>query len=178
MAHNVHATDSELERLARRGNAIAHCPGSNAALGSGIFPFRRPSRGRCDVRARHRRRRRHRVRHAEGSAAGVPDAARGAGSVMLDPARMLYLATRAGAEALGLDDEIGDFQPGKAADLVYLRPPPDSVARRRSFDMRTTRRQALAALFTLAGSGERVARCGSKGSACIRAGTPVTIAET
>ena len=38
------------------------------------------------------------------------------------PASLLYLATRAGAEALGLDDETGDFSVGKAADLVYLQP--------------------------------------------------------
>ena len=46
---------------------------------------------------------------------------------VLDAARLLYLATRAGAEALGLENEIGDFQPGKAADFVYLRPPAGSV---------------------------------------------------
>ena len=46
--------------------------------------------------------------------------------VLLTPAHLLYLATRAGAEALGLDEEIGDFSPGKAADFVYLRPPEGS----------------------------------------------------
>ena len=33
---------------------------------------------------------------------------------------------------VGLDDEIGDFRPGKAADLVYIRPPADSSAGRRA----------------------------------------------
>lgn len=45
----------------------------------------------------------------------------------LSPAHLLYLATRAGAEAVGLDQEIGDFAPGKSADFVYLtacRQPP------------------------------------------------------
>ena len=37
MAHNVHATPSQIERLAAAGTAIAHCPGSNAALGSGML---------------------------------------------------------------------------------------------------------------------------------------------
>src|SRR5207237_3822840 len=40
LAHNVHATGAELERLAASGTTIAHCPGSNAALGGGIFPLR------------------------------------------------------------------------------------------------------------------------------------------
>jgi len=71
--------------------------------------------------------------------------------VLLDPARLLYLSTLAGAEALGLDAEVGDFRAGKAADFVYLKPPDGSVLaavlrRVESLD------QALAALFTLAGS--------------------------
>ena len=41
MAHNVHPTASSLERMSASGTAIAHCPSSNAALGSGIFPSRR-----------------------------------------------------------------------------------------------------------------------------------------
>ena len=41
MAHNVHPSDSELERLAASGTSISHCPCSNAALGSGLFPLRR-----------------------------------------------------------------------------------------------------------------------------------------
>ena len=42
------------------------------------------------------------------------------------PAHLLYLATLAGAEALALGEETGDFRAGKAADFVYLRPPADS----------------------------------------------------
>ena len=45
-----------------------------------------------------------------------------AGGALLIPAHLLYLATRAGAEALGWNKR-RRFQPGKAADLVYLRPP-------------------------------------------------------
>ena len=117
MAHNIHATPSELDRLADAGTAVAHCPASNAALGSGCFPFRR---------------------HVD---AGVTcalgtDVGGGLGFGMLkeglqaslmqrlapDPkllsaAHLLYLITRAGAEALGLEKDIGDFRPGKAADL-------------------------------------------------------------
>jgi guanine deaminase len=42
---------------------------------------------------------------------------------LIGPAHLLYLATKAGAEALGLGDEIGDLAPGKSADFVLLRPP-------------------------------------------------------
>ena len=41
LAHNVHPTDHELEMMAGTGCWVAHCPTSNAALGSGLFPFRR-----------------------------------------------------------------------------------------------------------------------------------------
>src|SRR5699024_2958781 len=38
LAHNVHAPVPELQRLASIGAAVAHCPSSNSALGSGLFP--------------------------------------------------------------------------------------------------------------------------------------------
>jgi guanine deaminase len=151
MAHNIHGTASEMDRLATAGTAIAHCPGSNAALGSGCFPLRR----HVDAG----------ITCALGTDVGgglgfgllkeglhaylmqrlAPD------PQMLDAARLLYLSTRAGAEALGLQNDIGDFQMGKAADFVHLRPPADSVldiAVRRADDSM----QALAAMFTLGGS--------------------------
>jgi guanine deaminase len=67
------------------------------------------------------------------------------------PAQLLYLATRAGAEALAMEDQIGDFTPGKAADLIYLQPPSDSplASVLKSTDEPTRR---LAALITLAGA--------------------------
>lgn len=149
MAHDVWATDPELERLAGRGTSVAHCPCSNAALGSGLFPFRR---------------------HL---AAGVhcalgTDVGGGTGfgllkeglqayllqrvasdGLPLDAGHLLYLATLAGAKALGLGGDVGDFSPGKAADLVYLRPGPGTAlaaALERADDGLAT----LAALFTLA----------------------------
>ena len=151
MAHNIHATPSELRRLAAAGTAIAHCPGSNAALGSGCFPLRR----HVDAG----------VTCALGTDVGgglgfgllkeglhaylmqrlAPD------PKQLDPARLLYLATRAGAEALGLERNIGDFQPGKAADFVHFRPPAGSVLET-SVRHAADPAQALAALFTLGGS--------------------------
>jgi guanine deaminase len=42
---------------------------------------------------------------------------------LIGPAHLLHLATRAGADALGLGDEVGDLAPGRSADLVLVRPP-------------------------------------------------------
>ena len=150
LAHNVHPTEGELARLAHSGATVSNCPCSNAALGSGIFPMQR---------------------HL---AAGVPfalgtDVGGGTGfgmlkealqaylvqrvtgeRVTLTSAQLLYLTTRAGAEALGVENETGDLRPGKSADYVHLRPvagsPLSMVAAHadRAVDL-------LSALFTLAG---------------------------
>ena len=151
LAHNVHATDSELERLAATGTSIAHCPSSNAALGSGIFPFSRHLNANVRVA----------LGTDVGGGTGLGMMKEGlqaylmqrvaADGVVLDAARMLYLSTLAGAEALGLAEEIGSLCPGKAADFVYLRPPAGSV-------LEAVRQHAsgaeesLAALFTLGGA--------------------------
>jgi len=151
MAHNVHPTASEIDRLASDGTTIAHCPCSNAALGSGLFAMKRHLKAG--------------VRVALGTDVGggtgfgmlkealqayllqrvAPEGA------MLDAAQMLYLATRAGAEALGLEHETGDFETGKFADIVYIRPP-ENTPLAAVLERVESPEQALAAIFTLAGS--------------------------
>ena len=167
MAHNVHPSEGELERLASSCTNVAHCPSSNAALGGGIFPFRRHLRAgvRCalgtDV--------------GGGTGFGIMKEAFQAHLVqriapeelVLNPTHLLYLATRAGAEALGLAGEIGDFQVGKAADFVYLRPPEQSTLAAVLAHAETPER-ALAALFTIAGQ-ESIAEVRVEGSMVYRA---------
>ena len=122
-AHNVHPTDVELKLLAENGATIAHCPTSNAVLGSGLFPL-----------GRHLD---HGVRVALGSDVGA-----GTGFSLLkeglqayfcqqllgdhghplSSAHLLHLATAAGADALGLGAEVGDLSVGKRFDAQLLRP--------------------------------------------------------
>jgi guanine deaminase len=151
MAHNVHPSDSELNRLAGSGTAVSHCPCSNAALGSGLFPLKRHLIAG--------------VRCALGTDVGggtgfgllkeglqayllqriAPD------GMLLDAGHLLYLATLAGADALGLSAETGDFSAGKSADFVYLRPPADSPLAA-VLEREQNPERVLAALFTLAGA--------------------------
>jgi guanine deaminase len=150
-AHNVHATDAELERLAAAGSWVATCPCSNAVLASGIFSMRRHLAAG--------------VRFALGTDVGagtgfgvwkealqcymvqrlLPD------GVPLAPAHLLYLATRAGAEALGLGEETGDFTPGKSADLVRWTPPEGSPLAA-AMDRAENPERLLSALITQAGA--------------------------
>src|SRR5919202_937313 len=44
LAHDVHVGDDELRRLAAARGSVAHCPSSNAFLGSGIFAMARHHR--------------------------------------------------------------------------------------------------------------------------------------
>ena len=151
LAHNVHTTDAELERLAAASTSIAHCPASNAALGSGIFPLRR----HLDAGVRVG------LGTDVGGGTGFGMMKEGlqaylmqrvaADGVMLDAARILYLSTLAGAEALGLSHDIGSLCPGKAADFVYLRPPAGSVLEA-VLQRASGAEAALGALFTLGGA--------------------------
>jgi guanine deaminase len=128
LAHNVHPGDDELKLLADRDATVAHCPTSNAALGSGLFPLKRHlSAG---------------VRVALGSDVGAGTGFSllkeglqayfvqqllGVEGVHLTAGHLLHLATSAGAEALGLGDQVGDLGIGKRFDAVWLRPPPGST---------------------------------------------------
>ncbi len=128
LAHNVHATGEELACLAGAGAGVAHCPSSNSALGSGLFPLRDHLE--------------HGVRVALGS-----DVAAGTGFCLLKEGlqayfvqrllgergqplaapHLLHLATAAGAAALGLADRVGQLSVGHDLDLVWLCPEPGST---------------------------------------------------
>lgn len=127
LAHNVHPTDAELAVMAARGAAVSHCPCSNSAIGSGMFPL-----------ARHLA---HGVRLSlgsdvgggtgfsllkEGLQAAFVQSLLGESGYPLGPAHLLWLATRAGALALGLDD-VGSFDVGHRFDAAWVRPASNST---------------------------------------------------
>ena len=121
LAHNVHTTDSQLDRLARAGASVAHCPSSNAALGSGIFPMRRHLERHVRVALGTD------VGAGAGSACqrnppGVPACSAWRRTDDSESRADAVSVTSAGAEALNIEDNTGDFTPGKSADFICLRP--------------------------------------------------------
>jgi guanine deaminase len=124
-AHNVHPTEGELELLATSGAAVAHCPTSNCALGSGLFALDRhvahgvPVALGSDVGAGTGL-----SLFKEGLQAYFVQRMRGPDGSALTPAHLLHLATAAGAAALGLGTQVGDLSVGKRFDAVWLRPDP------------------------------------------------------
>jgi guanine deaminase len=71
--------------------------------------------------------------------------------MLLGAGHLLYLATLAGAEALGFGEETGDFSTGKSADFVYVRPPANSPLAA-VLEREQSPERVLAAIFTLAGA--------------------------
>lgn len=120
-AHAVHLSDVDIETFARAGVGVAHCPGSNAKLASGI------------ARVAELRRAGVRVGLGTDGPASNDDldlweemrlAALLArlstmDSTALGAADVLLLATRGGADALSRND-IGALEPGRWADLAHV----------------------------------------------------------
>jgi guanine deaminase len=124
MAHAVHCTDAELDRMAATGTSIAHCPTSQLFLGSGTMPWRRTVAAGVNV--------------ALGTDVGAGDewllsrvandcykvhlSAPGDDAVAVHPAELLFAATLAGARALDQEDRFGNLDAGKEADFLVIDP--------------------------------------------------------
>ncbi len=128
-AHCLHLDDTDRGCMAEKGAAAAFCPTSNLFLGSGLF----------DLEAM----RGHGVRCGLGT-----DVGGGTSLSMLKTAaeaykvsqlrgkslpatRALYLATLGAAEALYIDDKVGNFAVGKEADFTVLNPAGTPLTARR-----------------------------------------------
>jgi guanine deaminase len=129
--HGIWLNESEFQRISKSGGAIVFCPCSNLYLGSGLFRI-----GRATDPA-------HRIRMALGSDVGagnrfsmlnVLDEAYKVGMCnnamvsdvaeaernRISPYRGFWSITLGGAEALYIDELVGNFGPGKEADFVAL----------------------------------------------------------
>jgi guanine deaminase len=127
-AHNLHASPAELAALASSRASVAHCPTSNSALGSGLFPLTRHLAYGVHVA----------LGSDVGAGTGFSLLKEGLQAYFMQqllsdqgyqlaPAHLLHLATTAGAVALGLSTEVGDLGVGKRFDAQWLRPRPGST---------------------------------------------------
>ena len=120
-AHCVWVDERDMGILADRGVKVLHCPSSNLKLGSGIAPVAdmlkrgiRVSLGTDGAACNNRL-----DMFEEMRLAALLQAARSGPGAL--PARdALWMGTRGGAAALGLDAEIGSIEPGKRADLIVV----------------------------------------------------------
>jgi len=137
--HSVWTSDDEYKRLSKAGGAVSFCPLSNLFLGSGLFRLGKVTDPEHRVRFT--------IGSDIGagdkfSLLNVLDEAYKVGmcnNTLLDgsvnprlfdaaeaernklsPYRAFFTATLGGAQALYLDDRIGNFNPGKEADFVVL----------------------------------------------------------
>jgi guanine deaminase len=117
-AHCLHMDDKDRASMSAHGGAAAFCPTSNLFLGSGLFdlPAFRAVGIRCGLG----------TDVGGGTSLSLLRTASEAYKVLhlqehaLPATRALYLATLGAAEALYLDDKIGNFESGKEADFVVL----------------------------------------------------------
>lgn len=118
--HMTQVDDADLALLVESNSSVIHCPESNLKLASGFCPVEKlwlagvnvaigtdgaASNNDLDLLGETR------------TAALLAKAVAGSASA-LDAHRALRMATLNGARALGMDDEIGSLEVGKAADLV------------------------------------------------------------
>jgi cytosine/adenosine deaminase-related metal-dependent hydrolase len=128
LAHGVHLDPASITRLAETGTGVAHCPSSNARLGSGIAPSRAlldsgvaVGLGVDGAASQEAGRLVDELRQALYAARSRVDGGVIAGPAALTSRQSLAMATIGGARCLGRQDEIGSLEVGKLADLALWR---------------------------------------------------------
>jgi guanine deaminase len=127
LAHAIHLSNREIERLAATRSRIAHCPSSNLFLASGAMPLARYLEAGLSV-------------GLGSDVAGGPDLSifsvmragaytqsglrtmLGESRPALSPLDWLRMGSLEGARALGIDDRIGSLEQGKEADFICVDP--------------------------------------------------------
>jgi 5-methylthioadenosine/S-adenosylhomocysteine deaminase len=144
LAHCVWVDEDEQALIAERDVKVLHCPGSNLKLGSGLAPVveMRAKGISVSLGADGAACNNHLDMFEELRLAAVLQSVRHKPGA-LTARDVLTMATREGARALGLQDEIGSIEAGKRADLILVDaqgPDPYStiVYASRGTDVRTT----------------------------------------
>lgn len=144
-AHCLHVDDDDRRVMAKQGAAGAFCPTSNLFLGSGLFDLAAMSAagvrvglatdvgGGTSLSMFATMAEAYKVLHLQGQP--------------LPATRALHLATLGAAEALGLDDRIGNFATGKEADFIVVDPRASVAMARRAAATATIDELLFALIF-------------------------------
>jgi 5-methylthioadenosine/S-adenosylhomocysteine deaminase len=165
--HMTQLEDAEIEQLAITGSHVVHCPESNLKLASGFCPVAKllaagvnVALGTDGAASNNDLNLLAEMRTAALLAKGI------AGSASAVPAEAaLRMATINGAKALGIDDQTGSLEPGKAADIVAV-------------DLGNPHTQPLyhaCSQMVYAASSHQVTQVWIQGRQVIRDGTPLTL---
>jgi cytosine/adenosine deaminase-related metal-dependent hydrolase len=125
LIHAVRVSPNAIGHIANAGCGVAHCPASNAKLGHGIAPLLAMLRGGVQVglgsdsMASNDRM----DLLEEARLAAFAQRAAHQRHDLVTAKQAVRLATLGGAEALGLDDQIGSLEAGKQADLAVFEFP-------------------------------------------------------
>jgi guanine deaminase len=148
LAHSIHSTPAELERMRETRPIISHCPTSNMFLGSGLIPLESYTSRRVPVALA--------TDIGGGTSPSMWRTMSAAYKIQrlrghnITPTQLYWLATLAGAQALGMDDRVGSLEKGKDADFLVINPD-----RHRLLSERFSRPQtAEEAVFSLAILGD------------------------
>jgi guanine deaminase len=129
-AHCLHLDKTDRSIMASKGAAGAFCPTSNLFLGSGLFDLDAMTDagvrvglatdvgGGTSMSMLRTMSEAYKILHLQGQS--------------LPASRALYLATLGAAEALYLDEHIGNFVPGKEADFIVLDSAGSAMSARRA----------------------------------------------
>ncbi len=129
-AHCLHLSAEDRALMAKKGGAGAFCPTSNLFLGSGMFDLQSMTDsgvrvglatdvgGGTSMSLLRTMSEAYKMLHIQGQP--------------LPASRALYLATLGAAEALYLDEHIGNFAAGKEADFIVLDTDASQITARRA----------------------------------------------
>ncbi|MFZ3122065.1 MAG: amidohydrolase family protein [Thermodesulfovibrionales bacterium] len=121
-AHCVWMTDGEIKILSQRRIGVSHCIESNLKLASGIAPVVKMLNAGVKVTFGTDGAASNNDLNilSEMSTAAKVHKALSNNPTVLDAKTILFMATRWGAEVLGLGDKIGSIEKGKMADIVTI----------------------------------------------------------
>lgn len=148
-AHCIHLDALDYQRMADTQTAMAFCPTSNLFLGSGLFDMNAAQSAGIPVGMA--------TDVGGGTSFSMLQTLNEAYKVLqmngqsLSPFQAYYQATLGGAEALKLDDHIGNFEPGKEADFIVMDLAATPLMERRMSHTNTLK-ERLFALMILGGA--------------------------